>query len=80
MSTSTTRPWPKTTTGERKIVDWVTATDPLLEATLTWRAMLTEVTGPTFTYARPTWTAPGRAHYSVNRFSESHHRGQRARR
>ena len=40
----------KTSTGERKIVDWVTATDPLLESDLTWRAMLTDVSGPTFTY------------------------------
>ncbi|MEV6492711.1 S8 family serine peptidase, partial [Actinoplanes sp. NPDC051633] len=29
-----------TSTGERKIVDWVTATDPLLEGDGTWRAML----------------------------------------
>ncbi|MFG1605753.1 S8 family serine peptidase [Actinoplanes sp. NPDC049265] len=28
-----------TSTGERKIVDWVTATDPLLENDATWRAM-----------------------------------------
>ena len=49
----------KTTTGERKIVDWVTGTDPLLESDGSWRAMLTTVTGPTFTVAgRRTWTAP----------------------
>ena len=29
-----------TSTGERKIVDWVTATDPLLEGAGTWRAMI----------------------------------------
>ena len=29
-----------TSTGERKIVDWVTATDPLLEGDGSWRAML----------------------------------------
>ena len=40
-----------TTTGERKIVDWVTGTDPLLESDGSWRAMLTSVTGPTFTVA-----------------------------
>ena len=38
-----------TTTGERKIVDWVTGTHPLLESDGSWRAMLTTVTGPTFT-------------------------------
>ena len=29
----------KTTTGERKIVDWVTATDPVLDGDATWRPM-----------------------------------------
>ncbi|MFC7548222.1 S8 family serine peptidase [Plantactinospora sp. GCM10030261] len=59
-----------TTTGERKIVDWFTATDPLVEQDFTWRAMLTEVTGPTFTYANADWTAPAGT-WRVNRFSES---------
>ena len=53
-----------TTTGERKIVDWVTATDPLLDGDGTWRAMLTEVGRPersrtsvgTWTRARPAAT------------------------
>lgn len=58
----------KTTTGERKIVDWVTATDPLEDAT--WRAMITEVTGPSFTAAGLTWTAPAGT-YRFNRFAES---------
>ena len=58
----------KTTTGERKIVDWVTATDPFEDAT--WRAMITEVTGPSFTAAGATWTAPAGT-YRFNRFSES---------
>ena len=39
-----------TSTGERKIVDWVTGTHPLLEGDGSWRAMLTAVTGPTFAY------------------------------
>ncbi|BCJ46352.1 serine protease [Actinoplanes ianthinogenes] len=59
-----------TTTGERKIVDWVTATDPLVENDLTWRAMRTAVTGPTFTYQGATWTAPA-GNWLINRFSES---------
>ena len=59
-----------TTTGERKIVDWVTATDPVLEGDGTWRAMLTAVTGPTFTYAGATWTAPAGT-WKVNRFAEA---------
>ncbi len=60
----------KTTTGERKIVDWVTATDPLLEGDGSWRGMLTTVTGPTFTFAGGTWKAP-EGTWRINRFSES---------
>ncbi|WP_229071919.1 S8 family serine peptidase [Actinoplanes sp. DH11] len=60
----------KTTTGERKIVDWVTATDPVVEQDATWRAMLTEVAGPTFTYNNATWTAPAGT-WRVNRFTEA---------
>ncbi len=58
----------KTTTGERKIVDWVTATDPFEDAT--WRPMITQVTGPTFTASGRTWTAPAGT-YRFNLFSES---------
>ncbi|SCL27678.1 Subtilase family protein [Micromonospora nigra] len=58
----------KTTTGERKIVDWVTATDPFEDAT--WRPMITEVSGPSFSAAGATWTAPAGT-YRFNRFSES---------
>ncbi|MGW5667396.1 S8 family serine peptidase [Micromonospora sp. NPDC003776] len=59
-----------TSTGERKIVDWFTATDPLLDGDGTWRAMLTQVTGPTFSYAGTTWKAPAGT-WRINRFSES---------
>ena len=58
----------KTTTGERKIVDWVTATDPLEDGS--WRRMQAEVTGPSFTIAGGTWTAPAGT-YRFNLFSES---------
>ncbi|MEH1015382.1 S8 family serine peptidase [Micromonospora sp. CPCC 206060] len=57
-----------TTTGERKIVDWVTATDPLED--LTWRRMQAEVTGPSFTIAGGTWTAAAGT-YRFNLFNES---------
>lgn len=59
-----------TSTGERKVVDWVTATHPLLEGDGSWRAMLTTVTGPTFAYAGSTWTAPAGT-YKINRVAES---------
>ncbi|WP_229399760.1 S8 family serine peptidase [Micromonospora okii] len=58
----------RTTTGERKIVDWVTATDPLEDAT--WRAMITEVAGPSFTVGGATWTAPAGS-YRFSTFRES---------
>ncbi|MGW5635294.1 S8 family serine peptidase [Streptomyces sp. NPDC003832] len=60
----------KTTTGERKIVDWVTATDPILDSDATWRAMTTDVSGPSFTFSGRTWTAPAGS-YQVNVFRES---------
>ncbi|MFF7811080.1 S8 family serine peptidase [Streptomyces sp. NPDC007945] len=60
----------KTTTGERKIVDWVTATDPLTEGDGTWRAQITPVAGPVFTAATQSWKAPAGS-YQWSRFSES---------
>ncbi|MCP3817748.1 S8 family serine peptidase [Streptomyces sp. A3M-1-3] len=48
----------KTTTGERKIVDWVTATDPVADGDGTWLRMNGAVTGPTFTSGTRTYSAP----------------------
>ncbi|MFF6982461.1 S8 family serine peptidase [Streptomyces sp. NPDC008343] len=59
----------KTTTGERKIVDWVTATDPIVDGDGTWRAMTTSVSGPSFTFGGKSWTAPQGA-YQVSTFRE----------
>ncbi|WP_210589900.1 S8 family serine peptidase [Streptomyces sp. GESEQ-35] len=64
----------KTTTGERKIVDWVTATDPVVDADKTWRQMSTSVSGPTFTYGGKTWTAPAGS-YQISTFLESYTTG-----
>jgi hypothetical protein len=60
----------RTTTGERKIVDWVTATDPIVDGDGTWRAMTTDVSGPAFTYGGQSWKAPSGS-YRVNVFRES---------
>ncbi|MFW5472897.1 S8 family serine peptidase [Knoellia sp. CPCC 206450] len=61
----------KTSTGERKIVDWVTGTHPLLESDGSWRAMLTTVTGPSFTLnGVGTYTAPAGT-YKFQRVSEN---------
>ncbi|MGX5209871.1 S8 family serine peptidase [Streptomyces violaceus] len=64
----------KTTTGERKIVDWVTATDPVVDNDRTWRPMTTSVAGPTFTYGGKTWTSPAGS-YRVSTFLESYTTG-----
>jgi hypothetical protein len=60
----------KTTTGERKIVDWVTATDPIFDGDRTWRPMVSSVSGPAFSYGGRTWTAP-EGSYRVSTFYES---------
>ncbi|MFD6874452.1 MULTISPECIES: S8 family serine peptidase [unclassified Streptomyces] len=62
----------KTTTGERKIVDWVTATDPITDNDGTWRAQITPVTaaGGTFSAGGQSWKAP-EGNFQWSRFSES---------
>ncbi|MFF8472625.1 S8 family serine peptidase [Streptomyces sp. NPDC015414] len=60
----------KTTTGERKITDWVTATDPIVDGDGTWRRMTNPVSGPSFAYGGATWKAPV-GDYQVNLFRES---------
>ncbi|KUN83460.1 serine protease [Streptomyces bungoensis] len=60
----------KTTTGERKITDWVTATDPIIDGDGTWRRMTNPVSGPSFGYNGATWKAP-EGSYQVNLFRES---------
>ncbi|WP_128376668.1 S8 family serine peptidase [Streptomyces cavernae] len=60
----------KTTTGERKIVDWVTATDPIVDGDDTWRLMQDSVKGPVFTWEGSTWQAPA-GDYKVQVFQES---------
>ena len=48
-----------TSTGQRKIVDWVTGTDPIADQDPTWRAMRTAVTGPSFTAIGEAWSGHG---------------------
>ncbi|WP_282699434.1 S8 family serine peptidase [Streptomyces sp. CC219B] len=64
----------KTTTGERKIVDWVTATDPVADRDGTWLQMNSAVTGPVFTAAGRTWKAP-EGSFMFRTFAESVTRG-----
>ncbi|WP_425086246.1 S8 family serine peptidase [Streptomyces hainanensis] len=60
----------ETTTGEPKISDWVTATDPIVDGDASWRAMVTEVSGSSFTYSGRQYTAPD-GDYLINTFRES---------
>ncbi|MFL6162324.1 MAG: S8 family serine peptidase [Jatrophihabitantaceae bacterium] len=58
-----------TTTGERKITDWVTATDPFTDDDPTWLDMSTQVSGPAFSYQGASYTAPAGS-YRVAVFNE----------
>ncbi|MFD8551426.1 S8 family serine peptidase [Streptomyces fradiae] len=64
----------KTTTGERKIVDWVTATDPVSDGDQTWRRMDVAVSGPAFTAEGRDWKAPGGS-YRFRTFAEAATKG-----
>ena len=61
-----------TSTGERKIVDWVTGTDPFDDNDPTWINMSTQVSGATFTVGTPavTYTAPAAGSYRFGIFNE----------
>ena len=60
-----------TTTGERKVVDWVTATDPVNDADPTWLNMKNLVSAsPGFTSGGSTWTAPAAGTYRFAIFDE----------
>jgi subtilisin family serine protease len=60
----------ETSTGERKITDWVTATDPIVDGDGTWRAMVTERSGTSFQYDGRAYTAPAGDHLLAT-FKES---------
>jgi Subtilase family/Bacterial pre-peptidase C-terminal domain len=57
----------------RKIVDWVTYTDPATDGDPTWINMKDQVTasGGTFTYKSVTYTAPANGTYRVGLFNEA---------
>lgn len=64
----------KTSTGERKITDWVTATDPVSDGDDTWLRMTDAVSGPTFTYKGRTYSAP-KGKYRISLFAEAATKG-----
>jgi subtilisin family serine protease len=59
-----------TSTGERKIIDWVTGTDPFTEDDPTWLNMQNQVSGSTFTFNSVTYTAPANGSYRIALFNE----------
>lgn len=59
-----------TTTGERKITDWVTYTDPLTDDDPTWVSMADQVSGATFSYDGASYTAPATGSYRIGLFDE----------
>ena len=59
-----------TSTGERKIVDWVTYTDPFTDDDPTWVSMADQVSGASFTYMDVTYTAPAAGSYRIGLFNE----------
>jgi len=60
----------ETTTGERKVTEWVTATDPFTDNDPTWVDMSAQVNGATFTYKTVSYTAPSAGSYHVGIFDE----------
>jgi subtilisin family serine protease len=59
-----------TTTGERKISDWVTFTSPTADGDPTWLRMNNAVSGSTFTFQSVTYTAPASGSYRIALFNE----------
>ena len=59
-----------TSTGERKVVDWVTGTDPITDNDPTWVNMGTQVSGASFSFDGRTYTAPVAGSYRIGVFVE----------
>lgn len=59
-----------TSTGERKIIDWVTFTDPFSDDDPTWIGMGEIVSGPVFAFNGVDYTAPEAGEYRVGLFNE----------
>ncbi len=59
-----------TSTGERKIVDWVTYTDPFTENDPTWLNMSAQVNGARFMFQAVQYTAPYAGSFRIALFNE----------
>jgi subtilisin family serine protease len=60
-----------TSTGARKVVEWVTGTDPVTDNDPTWINMATQVSGASFSFDTRTYTAPAAGSYRIGVFRES---------
>jgi subtilisin family serine protease len=60
-----------TSTGEPKIVDWVTGTDPVTDNDPTWVNMAAQVSGASFAWNGVTYTAPAAGSYRIGIFDEN---------
>ena len=59
-----------TSTGERKVIDWVTATAETGDDDPTWVNMQAQVSGASFTFQSLSYTAPASATYRIGLFNE----------
>ena len=59
-----------TSTGEPKIIDWVTGTDPFDDDDPTWLDMSAQVSGATFVFGGQTYTAPYAGSFRIGLFNE----------
>ena len=59
-----------TSTGARKVVDWVTGTDPFTDNDPTWVDMQGQVSGASFVFQDTTYTAPAAGSYRIGIFDE----------
>jgi subtilisin family serine protease len=60
-----------TSTGSRKVIGWVTGTDPLTDEDPTWLNMSTQVSGASFAFDGRTYTAPAAGSYRIGAFREN---------
>ncbi len=61
-----------TSTGDRKVVDWVTGTHPTEDGDPTWVNMENQVSGSSFAFGGVTYTAPASGSYRIGLFNERH--------
>jgi hypothetical protein len=59
-----------TSTGQPKVIDWVTGTDPVTDNDPTWINMENQVSGATFAFQGVTYTAPAAGNFRVGLFNE----------